>query len=151
MNRRQFTLGLGAIAAAPSAPLAAVLPQSGASSAVLGHFKLAKLIARSHNRCSNEMLMRHLKVGPKMAAEVQSLLLERGVISTPSLAGVSSAVNPMNLNCVPQQVAYKPDLATQAADVRKRVQKIMQDRLEKAQEQDEPSDAEPLTNDAPED
>ena len=164
MNRRQFTLGLGAIAAAPTAPMAAVLPQTGTSTAALGHFKLAKLIARSHNRCSSDMLMRHLRVGPEMAAEVQSLLLERGVITQPSIAGISSAVNPMNLNCVPQQVAYKPDVAAKAAEVRKKVQKMLKDRAERlAQaEQDrglsEPEDetggepsGEPLTNPAPND
>ena len=127
MNRRQFTFGLGALAAAPSAPLAAILPQSGAASSVaFGHFNLAKVIAKSHNRCSSEMLMRHLKVGPEIAAEVQSLLLKKGVITPPSLAGISSAINPTNLNFVPKPVAYKPEIVAKAADLRKKLQATME-------------------------
>jgi hypothetical protein len=127
MNRRQFSFGLGALAAAPSAPLAAILPQSGAvSSVALGHFNLAKVIAKSHNRCSSEMLMRHLKVGPEIAAEVQSLLLKKGVISQPSLAGISNAIDPTNLNFVPKPVAYKPEIVAKAADLRKKLQATME-------------------------
>jgi hypothetical protein len=104
MNRRFFTLGLGALLGAPKVPLAAMpsLP-----AVATGHMKLATMLSRAHDYCSPEFLMRHLKVEKSIATQVQQALIQNNVITTPSASGFSYAVDPMRLsrlsNSVPAQ------------------------------------------------
>ena len=88
MNRCIFLSTLSALIAAPALPAVAapIAPQ---------HMITAKIIARSHNRCTAEMLVRHLRVPADMAAHIQAQLLRQGVI-TPPVAGISMATNPSN-------------------------------------------------------
>lgn len=94
MNRRQFSLGLGALFGAPKIPVAmpALFP-----AAALEHFNTAKLISRAHNKCSPEFLMRHLRVDAELAKSVETMLIKRNVITMPGLDGVSRAINPMDI------------------------------------------------------
>jgi hypothetical protein len=124
MNRRQFTLGLGAVAASPAVPVASVLKPAVVSAAASKHFFLAKLLARAHNNCSNAMLMRHLKVDTHMAAEVEQLLLDKNVITLPNIKGFSKAINPMNVNCVPMEGLKAPNIVNAASDAAEKVKKV---------------------------
>lgn len=96
MNRRSFTFGLGALAAAPAVPIPSLAKAMPAiTPAALEYFDWAKMIVRAHNKCSPAMLQRLLKLEPTMALEVQSALLKEGVITMPGLNGMSEAVDPM--------------------------------------------------------
>ena len=153
MKRRSFTLGLAALAAAPAVPMGAIAAPAPAITAQ--QFGLAKLLARAHNHCSTDMLARHMKLTPDMAKSVQSLLLERGVI-TPPIAGVSMATNPMNTNCVPIEALKPTNLGQATLDIRAKVQKI-KEKYDKIAEALGPEDAEleaaenPETDPNPED
>jgi hypothetical protein len=124
MNRRQFTLGLGAIVATPAVPVASLLKPTAVTAAASKHFFLAKLLARAHNNCSNAMLMRHLKVDAGMAAEVEQLLLNKNVITLPNIEGFSRAVNPMNINCVPMEGLKAPNIVNTVSDAAEKVKKV---------------------------
>ncbi len=92
-------MGLAALASAPALPLKAAPP----SAVALKYFSNAKLVVRAHNKCSIDMLSRLFRIDRNVAAEVQSLLAQRGVITAANLDGVSMAVNPMNTHCIPRE------------------------------------------------
>lgn len=140
MNRREFTFGLGAVAAAPVVPVAALGNPIVISNAAMGHFKLAKLIARAHDKCSNAMLMRHLKVDAQMAAEVEQLLLSKNVITEPNLQGFSRAINPMNLNCVPKEALHSPKITSTISETGKKLKKLVNEQVETETLQDDTSE-----------
>ncbi|MGB0800045.1 MAG: hypothetical protein ACPGRD_12080, partial [Planktomarina sp.] len=121
MKRRMFTFGLAALAAAPALPLAAPSLPSGAAAS---RFATAKLIARAHNHCSPAMLQRLLRVDASLAAELNSMLLNRGVITAAAANGTSMAVNPMNTNCVPTEALKPTNLTQSVSKVREQLQNI---------------------------
>ncbi len=97
MKRRTFLSGLTSLGILPNIPLPA-LATAPASTAALESVKAAEIIVRAHNSCSIPMLQRLLRVEAAIAQEVQGLLIKRGAITVPSVAGVSQAVNPSNLD-----------------------------------------------------
>ena len=107
MNRRFFLSTLGALLAAPALPTMAapIAPR---------HLRTATIIARSHNRCTTDMLMRHLNVPLDMATSIQTQLLRQGVITSP-LAGVSLATSPTNTHCIPNEAMQPNNLLQKAA------------------------------------
>jgi hypothetical protein len=122
MNRRSFTFGLGALLGAPKVPLGSVV--SGASKAVpaaaFDHFSTAKIVARAHNNCSPEFLMRHLRVDKTMAKHVERILIDRNVITLPNLKGISKAVNPIQTHVFSHQIqkaSITSDLASNSSNM----------------------------------
>lgn len=106
MKRRSFLASLGALISAPALPL----PLSAAPtvpSAAAAQFATAKLLARAHNRCSPAMLQRLMQVDPAVAAELNGMLVRRGVISAAAADGASMALDPLNTHCVPKE-ALRP-------------------------------------------
>lgn len=102
------------------------------------HMITAKIIARSHNRCTTDMLIRHLRVPADMAARIQAQLLRQGVITSP-VAGVSMASNPTNTACITNEAMKPTNLLQKAAQLREKVAKLAEDHLElstEAQEDD---------------
>ena len=97
MNRRSFLSGLASIGVLPSLPTASFSAVP-ASAAALKSVKAAEIIVRAHNSCSVPMLQRLLRVDAKIASEVQNILIKRGTITIPSVAGLSNAVKPSNLD-----------------------------------------------------
>lgn len=113
MNRRFFIGTMSALVASPTLPAMAapIAPH---------HMVTAKIIARSHNRCTTDMLIRHLRVAPDIAARIQAQLLRQGVI-TPPLAGVSMATNPTNTACITNEALKPTNLLQKAAQLRDRL------------------------------
>ena len=116
MNRRFFLSTLSALLAAPALPaMAAPIAQR--------HMITATIIARSHNRCTTDMLMRHLKVPRDMANRIQTQLLRQGVI-TPPVAGVSLATNPTNTHCIPNEAMQPNNLLQKAARLKDKLERL---------------------------
>lgn len=109
MKRRTFTLGLGALFAAPALPAAAVLAPA---AQLTQHFARAKLLARCHGSASPAMLGRLMKLDSRTAKGVFDLLHDRGVIAH-GLDGIARAVTPLNTHCVPSEAIRARDLAQQ--------------------------------------
>ena len=150
MKRRTFTFGLGAALAAPAMPAAAL--SRAIPAAATQHFAVAKLIARAHNRCSVDMLMRNLRVDATTARDIHALLLQKGVI-TPPVSGVSMATNPLNTNCIPNEAIKPTNIRQSAAEVRARVTQLKEKWAKLADERQRAETAEPPPSqeDAPED
>lgn len=105
MKRRSFLQSISAVFAAPIAPNVSLAASTGVGFSAPSEFlSSARLIARAHNKCSRSMLMRHLKVDASMAARVEGMLLEKGIITLPDAAGFSRAINPIIANPMPQAV-----------------------------------------------
>jgi hypothetical protein len=121
MKRRSFTFGLAAATAAPAVPLSVSIAP--ATTGAAQHFTLAKLLARTHNHCTPDMLARHLKVSKDMAQSVQNLLVNRGVI-TPPVAGASMAVNPLNTHCITNEAMKTTNYLQKAAQLRARLEEV---------------------------
>ena len=83
----------------------------------------ATIIARSHNRCTVDMLMRHLNVSTDMATRIQTQLLRQGVITSP-VAGVSLATNPTNTHCIPNEAMKPNNLLQKAARLKQRIERL---------------------------
>ncbi len=144
ISRRFFTVGLGGLAAAPAIPLGAAA-QVAPTAAMTNHLQVAKIIARAHNRCSKDFLMRHLRVDASVAGQVERLLLERGIITLPGANGVARAVNPIQPK-LPQSVT------STVKDAPKSFSDRMEKRLEKvkrlaADESNDPEDHEDQAED----
>lgn len=118
MNRRSFLGTLSALLALPALPKAAV-PIAPA------HMATAKIIARSHNRLTLDMLTRHLRVAPEMAARIQAQLLRQGVI-TPPVAGISMATNPTNTACITNEAMTPTNLLQKAAQLRENLAEFIE-------------------------
>ena len=125
MKRRAFTFGLAALAAAPGLPLSAATAAP-ATGITTQQFALAKLLARAHNHCTPDMLARHVRVSPEIAAQLQNMLLNQGVI-TPPIGGASMATSPLNTHCVPKQALKPSNLIQKASDLRKYLENLEQD------------------------
>jgi hypothetical protein len=126
MNRRIFLSTLSALMAAPALPAMAVpiAPQ---------HTITAKIIARSHNRCTTDMLVRHLRVPADMAARIQAQLLRQGII-TPPVAGISMATNPSNTACITNEALKPTNLLQRAAQLREKMEELVQSSRDTATE-----------------
>ncbi|KAB7616110.1 hypothetical protein F9L33_04940 [Amylibacter sp. SFDW26] len=96
MKRRSFLSGIASAGLLPSLPVAGFAAP--ASAAALESVKAAEIIVRAHNSCSVPMLQRLLRVDASIASEVQNILIKRGTITFPSVAGLSNAVKPSNLD-----------------------------------------------------
>ena len=120
MKRRTFTLGLGALFAAPLMPAPAV---AAVPTAVTEKFAAAKLLARCHDRASPEMLGRLMRVDGETARGLFKLLQDRGVLQN-GLDGVARAANPLNTHCVPNEAIRARNLAQQVAQTREKVRNI---------------------------
>ncbi|MFK7874608.1 MAG: hypothetical protein AB8B71_02345 [Paracoccaceae bacterium] len=121
MKRRTFTLGLGAAVAAPTVPLAHILPTRAGSGAQM---KTAALLARAHNHCTLDMLMRHLKVPLQTAREIQTRLVQQGIITAP-IGGASMAVHPLNTYCVPKAAYKTSNYVHEAADLDRKLRAVL--------------------------
>jgi len=122
MKRRSFTFGLGALLAAPALP-GSVAARAIAPSVTTQQLAVAKIMARSHNRLTLDMLERHLRVSAQMAQSIQNRLVQDGIITQP-LGGASMAVSPTNTHCIPNE-ALKPSNILQKADaLRKNIEKL---------------------------
>lgn len=154
MKRRSFLSGLGAVAALPVIPAPAMASAPAAiSAAAYEYFDWAKMIVRAHNRCSPDMLQRLLKLDANLARQVQSALLKEGVISAPSVAGISHALDPLHpeLRMMGTPVRMSPDHPDTAL---RKVSEKLETEMQDAEEQipaPEPSAAEtPRTRSEPE-
>ena len=116
MNRRIFLSTLSALMAAPALPVVAAPIAS-------QHMITAKIIAWSHNRCTTDMLVRHLRVPADMAARIQAQLLRQGII-TPPVAGVSMATSPTNTACITNEAMKPTNLLQKAAQLREKVENL---------------------------
>lgn len=121
MKRRTFTLGLGALFAAPAMPAAAI----GASPAapLTAHMTRAKLLARCHGSASPAMLGRLMKLDGATAQGVFEMLQDQGVIAR-GLDGIARAVTPLNTHCIPTEAVRARDIAQQSTDARSRLKKV---------------------------
>lgn len=117
MIRRTFLTTLAALFAAP------VMPKFAASE-VAKHLPRATLLARTHNHCTTDMLARHLRLTPDMAAQVQAMLLRHGVITTP-VAGASMATHPLNTHCIPNEALKHTNWLQKLNDARARLQEVL--------------------------
>lgn len=140
MKRRTFLTALATLTATPALPAGAFSP------AAAKHLPLATLLARSHNHCTTDMLARHLKVAPDMAAQVHDLLLNKNIITRP-VNGISMATAPTNTHCVPKQALKPSNLIRRATDLRSRLRELLQDDTPDMQK-DAPQDV--LQNSEPE-
>ena len=116
MNGRFFLSALSAAAAAPALP-AIAMP------AAPHHLKVASIIARAHNRCTPEMLVRHLKVTPEVAGNIQAQLVRQGVITAP-VSGVSLATNPGNSHCITNEALKPNNILHKAARLREKLAEL---------------------------
>ena len=129
MKRRSFTFGLSALLTAPALPMAAATANT--SGIALETFKHAKLLARSHNKSSVPMLMRHLKVDANVAKQINALLYERGIITAP-IGGTSLALKPTNLHALPLDA---PTQSERITGLRKLAKKLLKPREETSGEE----------------
>jgi len=132
MNRRHFTLGLGALFGAPRVPLGAIATPS---VGVAQHMQVASMISRAHNNCSPSFLMRHLKVDANIAGQLQRELITRNIITAPAANGVSKAVNPIQINKLPQAVSQNVPAQQDLNDK-------LKEQLSATHESDEPKQSE---------
>ncbi len=121
MKRRTFLTALATLTASPALPAGAL-----SNPAAAKHLPLATLLARSHNHCTTDMLARHLRVPPDMAAQVHALLLNKNIITQP-INGISMATAPTNTHCVPKQALKPSNLIRRANDLRSRLRDLLQD------------------------
>ena len=87
------------------------------------HLKVASIIARAHNRCTPEMLVRHLKVTPEVAGSIQAQLVRQGVITAP-MSGVSLATNPSNSHCITNEALKPNNILQKAARLREKLAEL---------------------------
>ena len=116
MKRRSFLAGLTALLAGPKPALSI---GGGAQTTML--YERASFLARAHNRCSIPMLMRHLKLDATAAAEMERVLIQRGVITVP-IGGVSLAAHPTNTHCLPLDA---PKQSERLAQLRKFAERFL--------------------------
>lgn len=114
MKRRDFAKLLGAGFGAALVPLQVSPVQAAFSSDTVWR---AKLLAQSHNRCSPQMLMRHLKINADAARNLQNLLWRRGIVTASDAAGVARAVAPTNTAFLPQNAPANPSTLAKQAKV----------------------------------
>ncbi len=129
MKRRSFLSGLTSVGLLPSFPTP-VFAAVHASAAALENVKAAEIIVRAHNSCSVPMLQRLLRVDAAIASEVQNILIKRGTITIPSIAGLSNAVQPSNLD-----VFLPGSSARKSLDIR--LKQAVQDKMKRFLTQDE--------------
>lgn len=142
MKRRTFLTALATLTAAPALPASALSP------AAVKHLPLASLLARSHNHCTRDMLQRHLKIPPDMAAQVHDLLLRQNIITRP-VNGISMATAPTNTHCVPKQALKPSNLIRRANDLRSRLRDLLEDDTRTQtpeREKDAPKDVLPISD-----
>ena len=114
MERRSFLAGLSALFLAPRPTFV----MAGGPSAEL--YAKAKFLARAHNKSSVPMLMRHLKVDAEIAAQINSMLFQRGVITAP-IGGTSLALHPTNTHALPLDAPKQMDRLAQLRDFAERL------------------------------
>lgn len=112
MNRRQFTASLAALGLVPAMPSIAT-PALGSAAPKAAAAKLvpwAKMLARTHDKCSLPMLQRHLKIDAGLAEQVRHVLLEERIITAPGVNGISRATDPIRIENM-----FRPPAAAQPA------------------------------------
>lgn len=148
MNRRGFTFGLGALFGAPKVGLGTIAAGLGSVSPAVLHeyFRTAKIIARAHNTCSQQFLMRHLRVDSTIAKQVEGMLIDGKVITLPGLNGISRAVNPVYSSPLP----HKPVATIQSPDFSTKARQTLNEPCAEltAQECNEPDDGQDQADDA---
>lgn len=121
MNRRQFTAALGALFAAPALPSMATAAASSPQ-----NLKIATLLARSHNRCSPEMLARLMRLDTATAKGLHSTLLRQGVILSAPV-GPSMAAHPTNTNCITNEAFRPSNMLQKLAKLKERADDFLSD------------------------
>lgn len=123
MKRRTFTFGLGALFATPALPK---LTLAAAPSAAQDHYWVAKLIAETRGAVSPAQLGAQLRIPAGLAGEVQSLLIDRGVVAAP-VNGVAQALSPIRIpqisSAAGAHIAPKPAARVDLDKLAKRVLK----------------------------
>ncbi len=115
MNRRSFLSTPSALLASPVLPAAAPIASK--------HMTTGKLIARSHNQCTTDILIRHLRIPPELATRIHAQLLRQGVI-TPPIAGVSMASNPTNTACITNEAMRPTNLLQKITQIRDQISEL---------------------------
>ena len=128
MKRRTFLSGIASVGLLPSLPAMGVAAP--ASTAALESVKAAEIIVRAHNSCSVSMLQRLLRIDASIASEVQSILIKRGTITVPSVAGLSNAVKPSNLD-----VFLPGSSARKSLDIK--IKQAVQDKMKRFMSEDD--------------
>ncbi|WP_189638977.1 hypothetical protein [Paramylibacter ulvae] len=144
MNRREFTISLGALFGAPAMPLGAgILPSP--------HLAKAAMLTRAHSQCSVPFLMRHLKVDADTATNVLQELIGKNVINAPMASGIAQAVNPIHINKLPQAIdVISPDISGQFDQAMKQVKKLTAQRRGPDQNDTQADDPVPASHADPE-
>ncbi|MEM9716340.1 MAG: hypothetical protein AAF826_07465 [Pseudomonadota bacterium] len=96
MKRRMFLSGMAAATAAPALPNISLAKAATMFTAAQDHYWVASLVAQTRGAVSASGLAQQLRIPLSMATEVQSLLVQRGIVSAP-VAGLTKAVNPLRL------------------------------------------------------
>ncbi|MBD3665887.1 hypothetical protein H9Q16_18270 [Sulfitobacter sp. TSTF-M16] len=117
MHRRTFLTTLTALVAARPLPVLA-------GPAITRHLPRATLLARTHNHCTADMLARHLQVTPRIAAKIQTLLVQRGILTTP-VNGAAMATHPLNTHCVPNEALKHTNWLQKLSDAKARLQEVL--------------------------
>ncbi|UWR22046.1 twin-arginine translocation signal domain-containing protein [Sulfitobacter sp. S190] len=119
MNRRHFISTSAAVIGA------AGLTPSSAPAISPRMLANARIFATSHNRCTPDLLVRHLRVSPEMAGHIQRQLVRRGIITAP-VAGASVAVNPANTYCIPNEALKPNNIAQKICDLRAHARRLLE-------------------------
>jgi hypothetical protein len=117
MNRRQFTTGLGAIAAAPALPVKALASLPAASAAIPNPARFwAIYMSHLHGTCSPQTLAKVTGIDASITKGYLSRLLSEGVLTPPNMA-----VKVMSAKAKP---AHKP------SGLRERLDKYLKETVE---------------------
>lgn len=143
MNRREFTKGLAAAGLTAAAPMPAIASSAAAANTAKDSMYIwANFITRVHNKCSPEMLSRHLRLDAAHGARLYSQLLADGAISAPNAFGISKATEPLY-----QQFATVTGHGSKAIAKTKDIRDLVEDICD---EDDEPQDMTQEASDADE-
>ena len=121
MNRRQFTTALTALFAAPALPSMATAAAPSAA-----NIKVASIIARSHNRCSPEMLARLMRLDMGAATGLHNTLLRQGVIMSAPV-GPAMATNPTNTHCITNEALRPSNMLQKLAKLKEQADEFLSD------------------------
>ncbi len=91
MNRRQFNQSLAALAVAPTVPAGAFAAPAPTQAARAGLYPWSVAIARTHGKCSADMLATMLKVDTGQAAGLMRRLIAQNVLGATNASGISMA------------------------------------------------------------
>ncbi len=128
MNRRQFTVSLGALSGTAALPFSTVQIAATAPTAAVTPphlYAWAQLIARAQAKTTPAMLGRQLRLAPDIAQGLFNTLVQDGVLRSPTAVGIAQAAQP--LQSTGHSAAAPQSIRTRTAELLRQTKRISEE------------------------